>query len=390
MSSRSTHRLTVVEAKRVTEPGRYADGGTLFLVVAPGGSKSWVQRLMVNGRRRDIGLGGFPLVRLAEAREKAVENRRVARSGGDPLAERKKGMSFREASEKTFEAIQPRWKSAKVASNWQQQLERHAFQRLADLPVNEVGREDVLAVLLPIWNSKPETARRVRRCIKDVLGWCQAHGIIEHNVAGEAINGALSSRPAKQHMRALDYREVPEALRIVEASGASPAVKLCFRFLVLTAARSGEARGATWSEIDVEHRLWTLPASRMKANVEHRQALNEPAIAVLEQARGLQGGGDLIFPSPAKRGKPLSDMALTKLLRSNGLADRTVIHGFRSAFRTWAEEATEADHAVKELSLAHAVGSQVERAYARSDLLAKRRELMRQWGDFVTGADATS
>ncbi len=386
-------KLTVAGIKALAEPGRYSDGDTLFLNIAPGGSKSWIQRLTINGRRRDLGLGGWPLTSLANAREIAFENRRLARSGGNPLAEKRKVQTptFREAAERTWEANKLRWRSPKVASNWMQQLERHAFRRLADLPVDRVDREDVLAVLTRIWTSKPETARRVRRHIKTTLAWAQAHGYVEHNVAGEAIDGALPSLSAvKKHLRALPYQEVAGALVAVEGSGASLPVKLCFRFLALTAVRSGEARGATWSEMDLEAREWRIPASRMKAGVEHRVPLCDDANAVLERARELDDGSGLIFPSPSRRGNPLSDMALTKLLRDNGLAERTTVHGFRSAFRTWADEATDADHAIKELSLAHAVGSQVERAYARSDLLAKRRELMRQWGDFVAGADATS
>ena len=228
----------------------------------------------------------------------------------------------------------------------------------------------------------------MRRSIKDTLAWAQAHGFIEHNVAGEAIDGALPSLTSvKKHLRALPYQEVAGALDTAQASNASLSVKLCIRFLVLTAARSGEARGARWSEIDLEAREWRISASRMKAGAEHRVPLCDAALSVLEQARDLDDGSGLVFPSPARQGKSLSDMALTKLLRDNGLAERTTVHGFRSAFRTWADEATgDADHAIKELSLAHAVGSQVERAYARSDLLAKRRELMNQWGDFVTGS----
>ena len=385
-------KLTVAGIKALTEPGRYSDGDTLFLNIAPGGSKSWIQRLTIEGRRRDLGLGGWPLTSLAKAREIAFENRRLAHSGGNPLAEKRKAQTptFRVAAQATFEAKKALWRNAKVEANWMQQLERHAFKRLADLPVDRIGREDVLAVLTPIWASKPETARRVRRNIKAALAWAQAHGYIEQNVAGEAVDGALPSLPTvKEHLRALPYQEVPRALKTVAASNASPSVRFCFRYLVLTAARSGEARGATWSEIDLETREWLIPPSRMKARVEHRVPLCDAALSVPEQAREIDDGSGLIFPSPARRGKPLSDMALTKLLRDNGLAERTTVHGFRSAFRVWASEKTDADHAVMELALAHSVGSAVEQAYARSDLLAKRRELMRQWGDFVTGADAT-
>lgn len=382
-------KLTAAAVKSLWKPGRYGDGGTLFLYIAPGGSKSWIQRLTINGRRRDMGLGAYPLVSLREARDKAFENRKLARSGGDPLAEKRRARTptFRQAAQATFEANKPRWRSAKVASNWMQQLERHAFNRLGGLQVDQMRRDDVLAVLTPIWTSKPETARRVRRCIKATLRWCQAHGYIEHNVAGEDIDGALPSmKRVRQHLRALPYLEVHEALVVVEESEASLPVKLCFRFLVLTAARSGEARGAKWEEIDFDAKEWRIPGTRMKSGVEHRVPLSSQAMDVLQLARTLDDGSGLIFPSPSRRGKELSDMALTKVLRDNGLSKRTTVHGLRSTFRDWASEKTEADHAVMELSLAHSVGSAVEQAYARSDLLAKRRELLAKWGDYLAAS----
>ena len=384
-------RLTAVEAKSINTPGAYRAGETLYLNVAPGGSKSWVQRLTVHGRRCDIGLGGFPLISLAEAREAAFQNRKLARAGGDPLAEKRKARipTFREAAEKTFEANRARWRSEKTAKNWQQGMAKHVLPVLGALRVDRIKREDVLRILTPIWTAIPEVARKQRNRIRTVLSWCQAHGFIEHNVAGEVIDGALPAMPAvKQHYRALPYREVAAALETVEMSGASLAARLCFRFLVLTATRSGEARGATWSEIDLEATEWRIPGSRMKAGAEHRVPLTDASLAVLEQARILCDKSDLIFPSSMRPGTPMSDMTLTKVLRTTGLAGRATVHGFRSSFRDWAGERTNTAHAVMELSLAHAVGSAVEQAYARSDLLAKRRRLMEQWAAYITGGGA--
>ena len=384
-------KLTVARVRSLSKSGLHGDGGTLYLAVAPGGSKSWIQRLTVDGKRRDIGLGGFPLVSLAEARDKAFENRRLARRGSDPLTDKRKAKvpTFCEAAVLTFEANQARWRHAKTATNWTGSMAKYAYPVFGDRRVDQIGREDVLRVLTPLWTAKPETARKLRQRMRAVLAWAQAHGYVEHNFAGEAINGALPNMPAvKAHFRALPYREVAAAIGIIESSGASAAAKLCFRFVVLTAARSGEARGATWSEIDDDARLWVIPASRMKGHAEHRQPLSDAAMAVLAEARTLRDKSDLIFPSPMRRGRPLSDMSLTKLLRDTGLAERATVHGFRTCFRTWASEKTSADHAVMELSLAHAVGSAVERAYARSDLLAKRRRLMDQWAAFVTGKGA--
>ena len=372
----------------------YGDGGTLYLRVAPGGSRSWIQRITINGRRHDIGLGGFPLVTLAEARDAAFENRRLARRGGDPLADRRKAKvpTFREAAVRTFEANRPRWRNAKHVASWMQMLEKRVLPVIGAMRVDRISREDVLRILTPIWTKHPEVARKLRQRIRAVLAWAQAHGYVEHNAAGEGIDGALPTMPKqKRHYRALPYGEVAAALATVDASRASLAAKLCLRFVVLTACRSGEARAATWGEIDDDARLWVIPAERMKTGAEHRQPLCDAALAVLTQARKLDDGSGLLFPSPMRRGRPLSDMSLTKVLRDTGLAERATVHGFRTCFRTWASEKTNADHAVMELSLAHAVGPAVERAYARSEMLAKRHRLLDRWGRFVTetGGDST-
>ena len=380
-------KLTTAKAKSIKKPGRYLADPTLFLNVAPGGSKSWVQRLTVHGRRKDIGLGGFPLTSLSAAREAAFTNRQIARSGGDPLVHRRKARipTFGEAALKTHEANKPRWRNEKVKRNWWQILERHAFPRLGDLRVDEIDRMHVLTVLTPLWTVKPETARRVRRNIRATLQWAMAHGYVETNVAGEAIDGALPAMPAvKAHFRALPYQEVPAALDTVEASGASLAAKLCLRFLVLTTARSGEARAATWAEINPESRTWTVPASKMKGGKEHRVPLSDAVVTVLEQARPLRDRFGLVFPAPMKPGRPLSDMSLTKLLRDTGLATRATVHGFRSSFRDWCAE-TGKSREIAEAALAHTVGG-VEGAYFRSDLFQRRRQLMDQWSAYLAGS----
>ena len=268
-------------------------------------------------------------------------------------------------------------------------MDKRAFPVIGDMPVDRIGREDVLRILTPVWTEKPEIARKLRERIRATLRWCQAHGYVDANMAGEAIAGALPAMPRiKAHFRALPYQDVASALETVEASSATMAGRLCLRFLVLTACRSGEARGATWDEIDLDSRLWVIPADRMKGGAEHRQPLSDAAVAVLEQARALADGSGLVFPSPRTKGKELSDMSLTLILRRTGLAERTVVHGFRTSFRDWASERTSADHAVMELCLAHAVGNNVERAYARSTLVDKRRVLLNQWGAYLTGTDS--
>ena len=383
--------LTAAKVKALTKPGMHRDGRGLYLRVAPGGSKSWMLRATIDGRRRDLGLGGYPSVSLAKARQFADAHRLAVAEGRDPLAEKRRAKTptFAEAAVKVHEANLPRWKNGKHTAQWLSTLERYAFPTIGKMSLDRITRRDVLAVLTPIWTTKPETARRVRQRIRTVLKWAMAHEFVEHNAAGEGIDGALPAmRRFKAHHRALPHAEVPAALETIDVSTAGMAAKLCLRFLILTAARSGEARGAIWPETDLGNRLWTIPAERMKGGAEHRVPLSDTALAVLEQARPLGGSEGLIFPSPMKPGQPMSDMTLTKVLRSTGLAQYATVHGFRTCFRTWASECTSAPHAVMELSLAHAVGSSVEQAYARSDLIEKRRVLMQAWADFVAGGGA--
>ena len=388
-------KLTLAKVRNALPGDRFArlygDGAGLYLRVSSTGARSWIQRITLDGRRVDLGLGPWPVVSLVEAREAAFANRRKVRHGGNPLADKRKAkaLTFREASQKTLEANEARWRNAKTATNWHQQMAKRVYPKIGERPIDTIGREDVLGILVGVWTSRPEIARKLRARIKATFEWAMAHGHCDTNPAGEAINGALPAQPAvKAHFRALPYTEVSAALGTVEQSRASLTSKLAFRFTVLTAARSGEVREARWNEIDVAARLWVIPESRMKGGAEHRQPLSDAALEVLEQAKVLDDGSGLILPSPARRGRPLSNMAMTKMLRDIGLADRTTVHGFRTCFRTWASERTNADHAVMELSLAHAVGSAVERAYSRSDLLEKRRRLMASWGTYVTGGGA--
>lgn len=374
-------RLNVKQIKALHKPGRYADGDTLFLVVAPGGSKSWVQRLTIHGRRHDIGLGGYPLVTLAEARGTALGNRRLARKGGDPLARKRLGAvpTFRDAAAATYEANRSGWRSEKVAKNWRQRLERYVLPTLGPFPVDRVGPEEVLGVLVPL--GATETGRKVKAIIRQTIEWALAKGYVDTNVV-DAVRGALPRQAAAaSHHRALPHGDVAASLEVIEASAASLAAKSCLRFVVLTAARSGQARGATWDEVDLDNRLWTIPASRMKAANPHRVPLSDAALAVLQSVRPLSGGEGLVFPSPSRPGRPLSDMTLTKVLRDNGLADRSTVHGFRSSFRDWCAD-TGKPREIAEAALAHAVGG-VEGANFRSDVLERRRAVMDGWAGYV-------
>ena len=271
--------------------------------------------------RRDLGLGGLPLVTLAEAREQAFDNRRQARRGRDPRSDRRRPTTptFEQAAGLALEANRPRWRNAKTATNWTGSMTKHAFPVFGARRVDQIGREDVLRVLTPIWTSKPELARKVRQRIRATLQWAMAHGHVDRNVAGEAIDGALPAMPAvAAHYRALPYGEVGRALELIEASRASLSAKACLRFVALTACRSEEARGARWDEVDLESREWRIAASRMKASEEHRVPLSDAALAVVDSVWPLRDRSGLLFPSPQRPGRPLSDMTLTKVLATRG------------------------------------------------------------------------
>ena len=297
--------LSATRVKALKDPGRYSDGGGLHLYISKAGRKSWVLRITVDGRRRDIGLGGYPSVSLARAREKAADNRAAIADGRDPVAEKHAPSipTFREAAYAVHEANKPRWRNARHIAGWMQALERHAMPALGNKPLNRIDRGDVLQVLTPIWTTRPETARRVRQRMRTVFKWAISYGFMESNPAGEAVDGALPTMPkVKAHFRALPYQEVGAALETVAASQASMSAKLCFRFLVLTAARSGEARGAIWDEIDLQDQVWRIPSERMKAGMEHRIPLSGQALDLLGEASVLREDTGLVFPSPLKRG----------------------------------------------------------------------------------------
>ena len=383
-------KLTAARIRTLKTPGRHGDGNGLHLKISESGARSWILRIVIGGRRRDIGLGRYPDIGLAQARDAAAKHRSLIAAGVDPIAEKRKAAipTFREAAERTFEANRPRWRNGKHTVSWWQSLEKHAFPIIGDMPVDQIDEEHVLRILTPIWGERMETARRVRQRIRTVFKWAMAHKFVRQNVAGETIDGALPPMPkVKSHLRALPYAEVGELIEAVQRSQASLAAKWCLEFLILTAARSGEARGALWSEMDLDTATWTVPAERMKASLEHRVPLSPRAVAILAEANSIHDGSDLVFPSPLRPGKPMSDMTLIKLLRNLGFADRTTVHGFRSSFRDWAAECTSAPHAIMELSLAHVVGNAVEAAYARSTLIEKRRALMAQWATYLEASE---
>ena len=391
MTSRP-YRLSARFVATVREPGRYGDGrgsGGLSLLVkrtARGDlTKSWAQRIQVEGRARNLGLGVWPHVSLAEARQKCVLNL-VARSRGKLVTGRKRTVpTFEEAAETVLAIHAEGWKhGGRSEMDWRWTLDNYAMPKLGKKPVDRISTADVMAVLVPIWNEKRVTARKVRQRIGAVMRWAVAQGYREDNPAGDAIGAALPKKGVRpRHLAALPYGEVAGAIATVRGSGADPATVLAFEFLVLTACRSGEVRGALWEEMDLEGREWRIPAKRMKTSRDHRVPLSTQALAVLGEARGLGSSSGLVFPSPT--GKPHSRAALSKLTQQLGIG--AVPHGFRSSFRDWAAECTDAPREVCELALAHVNTNAVEAAYRRSDLFERRRELMEAWATFLVGTE---
>ena len=371
---------------RSAPPGRHADGNGLFLYVKPEGTRSWIQRLVIRGRRRELGLGAVGLVSLAVARELALANRKLARSGGDPLADKRRGQgvpTFADAARRVLEQKRGGWRGRWHAQNWWRSLDRYAFPRIGGRPVSEVNTADVLEILTPIWHVKAETARAVRQRMRSVLEWAIAMDLRHDNPCDRVLPVLGPQNDIVTHRLALPHKDVAAAIETVRASGsAAPAIKLAFEFLVLTAGRSGEVRGALWAEMDLTDHVWTVPATRMKAKREHRVPLCRRAVEVLGAARTL-GNGDspLVFPSP--RGRPLSHQPFYTVLKEQGIA--AVPHGFRSSFRDWAAEKTDHPREVIEAALAHVVPNKVEAAYARSDLFERRRLLMDDWAGYLDG-----
>ena len=374
-----TNKLSSAFVAKTTKAGRHADGNGLYLCVEPSGSRRWEQRLVIRGKRRTLGLGGYPLVSLAEARTVAIENRKVARAGGDPLAAKRVAAgipTFSEATARVFELRRPGWRSARHAEQWIGSLTEYALPKLGALSVDSIGAADILTVLTPLWHTMPVTAQRLRQRIGTVLKWAIAQGYRLDNPA-DATAYALprqSRRPV--HQASLHYTEVADAVAAVRESNASKAARLAFEFMVLTAARSGEVTGATWNEIDIEAATWAVPAERMKGNRPHRVPLSARALEVLAEARALGDERGLVFPGP-KTGRPMFRARFSRLLKELGIP--AVPHGFRSSFRDWAAERTTAPHAVMEAALAHVNPNKAEAACARSDLFDKRRELMDTW-----------
>ncbi|MDE0169681.1 MAG: tyrosine-type recombinase/integrase [bacterium] len=404
--------LTAQFVNSVKQSGKYYDGrgDGLILRVAPGGSKQWLWRGMVQGRRRDYGLGPVRYTPLAEARRIAFEYRRVAYLGGDPKGTHRTMMNpaqpqpavvphvvpqpvmqpmtrsvptFADATEVVIGLYAAKWKpGSRSPDQWRQSLGDYAFPKLGSKQLDQITTADVMAVLTPIWTTKPTTAKRIRQRISAIMAWAVAQGYRADDPAGAAITKALpKTNGPKKHLAAVPHREAPAAVRKIRASGGYHPVRLATEFAILTAARSSEVRGAQWSEIDREPALWTIPATRMKAGREHRVPLASEALRVLAEAEAYSQPSDpSAFVFPNKKGRELGSWQLSKLVA--GLDLGGTLHGFRSTFRDWCSNQS-VPREIAELCLAHRIGSAAEQAYARSDILEQRRKVMKAWGQHI-------
>ncbi|HZF43642.1 MAG TPA: integrase arm-type DNA-binding domain-containing protein [Sphingomonadaceae bacterium] len=380
-------KLTAAKIRSITEAGRYSDGDGLLLDMNGKQSGRWLLRVQSGGKRRDIGLGSLKNVSLADARTAAFLTRQKIAQGIDPVAERKQERqtipTFRDAALAVHQEHQEGWKNGKHQKQWLATLETYAFPSLGNLMVDKIEGPAIRDVLAPIWLSKPETARRLRQRIGTVLDWACAKGFRATEAPMRSLSKGLPRQPRKDgHFAALPYSEAPAFIaRLKERHSAG---RLALEALILTAARSGEIRGATWSELDLEAGVWTVPAVRMKMGRVHSVPLSPGAVDVFKRAQALRvPASDLVFPGQNLK-KPLSDMTLLKILRDMDLG--VTVHGFRSAFRDWVAEQTDYPGEVAEAALAHTVGNKVEAAYRRTDFMDKRRSLMRAWGAFCTAA----
>lgn len=393
---RTLDRLSPLTVRSAKEPGRYSDGGGLYLRVAQGGSKQWVFLTRAGGKQREAGLGSVNTISLKEARQIASAFRHAILDGRDPIAERnaerekrKTIPNFGQLASEVLDSLKAGFRNEKHIAQWEMTLTRYAAP-LRDLPVDTISTEDVLRVLKPIWTEKRETARRLRGRIEKVLDAAAAKGL-RHDANPARWKGHLDvllpkeKKSSRGHHAAMPFAELPslmERLRVVPGTSAR-----ALEFTILTAARTGETLGATWGEIDFEEKVWTVPAERMKAAREHRVPLSDAALMILKELLPESGKPEprsTVFHS-GRKGRALSNMSMTMVVRRLKIEPEPTVHGFRSSFRDWCGEATAFPREVAEAALAHVVGDKVEAAYRRGDALAKRRELMMAWARYLKG-----
>lgn len=395
--SRARERLTAIAIKNTSETGFYHDGGGLYLQVSQYKTKSWILRYTIDKKTRDMGLGPLTDWTLAEARERAKKYRQLIDDRIDPIEFRdaeQKARADERANRKTFEECatachndkQTLWKNPKHKAQWINTLTNYAFPIIGSMNVASVGKKEVAKVLEPIWMTKQETASRILQRIRIVLGWASAHDYYPNYdlKMWDELPNLLSGRPKKKetHHASCPYTEIAALIGKLWESNVSEILKLCFEFTILTAARSGEARGALKAEINFDTKLWLIPDNRMKLDKAHSVPLSDRAIEVLKRAFAMAPNNPLVFPNLTS-GKAFSDQAFTKVVLRENLEVPYTAHGFRSTFRTWAGEQTTYPREVCELALAHNIMDDVEKAYARTTFVEQRRHLMQDWSDFL-------
>lgn len=394
---RESKRLTAIKVTRLSQPGRYPDGGGLYLQVSKWRTKAWLFRFERDGRERQMGLGSVDVVSLADARERAKAARRLIIAGHDPIEFRKaertakrleaaKSMAFQQCAESYIKAHSASWRNEKHRAQWTSTLKSYAYPVFGKLPVAAIDTALVLKVIEPIWGEKTETANRVRGRIETILDWARARGYRTGDNPARWRSHLDQILPRKsriaptKHRPALPYSDIPGFMRALRARQGASARAL--EFLILTAARTGEVIGARAHEIDAKSKMWVIPPSRTKSGREHRVPLCKRALEIIAASGRLAPDA---FLSSGGDGKPLSDMAMLELLRGMGHAD-IVVHGFRSTFKDWAAETTAHENIVTEMALAHVVADGAEAAYRRGDLMLKRRALMDDWAEYCSGA----
>jgi integrase len=391
--ARGIERLSALKVTKLAKViGSHCDGRGLYFRVTSLGAHSWVFRYMLDHKAHEMGLGPWPEITLAEARAMALEARRLKARGIDPLTQKTaaraalaleaaKAITFRQCAEQYIAAHEMEWRGGKNAEQWTASLATYAYPFLGSLPVGSIGRDEVMRVLTPIWSEKRETASRVRGRIEAVLDWARVQGFREgENPArwqGHFEHLLAARNGNSKHFAALPYAGLPGLMTKLAEGIAEEAL----RFLILTAARTGEALGAKWQEIDMSNGIWTIPAVRMKSGKEHRVPLSAPVVAILRKMEEVRHS-DYVFPGRSYNRPPGPGALLIALQRAGG--DTATVHGFRSTFSDWAAAETDQPRDIIEMSLAHSVGNQVERTYRRGDLLEKRRALMDAWGAYCS------
>ena len=381
---------TYIIHKKLSKPGKYADGNNLYLQIDISGARRWILRLTVGHRRRDMGLGSTMIVSLEKARQLARLYRGIAKSGGDPFLERQKERGFKVTfaycAQKVHELNKPTWKNEKFALQWYSSLENHVLPKIGELPVSQITSSDILGVLSPIWNTRTDTARKLKQRIRLIIKWARAKGFFQGDDPVELAEQALPKQlKSDDHHKSLEFEKLPEMISNLRKSKISLPTKLALEFTILSACRTSEVLNAKWEEIDLTKLIWSIPSKRMKGGKVHQVPLTDRMTVILNDCKKLKTNNDLLFPSEIN-GEALSNNTMRLALKKRLKVDATV-HGMRSSFKDWASETTNFANEVSEMALAHTISNKTELAYRRRTLIEKRRHLMQKWSDYLNNKE---